>query len=101
VEIEAPGRQSRWLTGFRLLLAVPAFILNSALNSLLLTVGVAGWFAALALGRMPVGLRNAGAHALHYNAQVNGYALLLTDRYPFSGPPVEEPVAPTLFDAWA
>ncbi|HET9675563.1 MAG TPA: DUF4389 domain-containing protein [Gaiellaceae bacterium] len=101
VEIDASGRQSRWVTGFRLLLALPAFILNSALNSLLLTVGVAGWFAALAIGRMPLGLRNAGVHALHYNAQVNAYALLLTDRYPFSGPPVEEPVAPTLFDAWA
>ena len=58
-------------------------------------------FKAGIVGRIPLGLRNAGSHALRYNAQANGYLLLLTDRYPFSGPPVEEPLAPTLFDAWA
>jgi len=45
---------------------------------------------ALFLGRMPVGLRNLGVFALRYSAQVNGYLLLLTDRYPFSGPSLEQ-----------
>ena len=49
-------------------------------------------FAAIATGRMPEGLRNAGAHALRYNARVNAYLSLLTGRYPFSGPPTLEPV---------
>lgn len=92
VHIAPPERQSRWVTFFRFFLGLPAFILNGALNALLLAAGIGGWFAALAIGRMPEGLRNAGAHALRYNAQVNAYATLVTDRYPFSGPPTLEPV---------
>jgi hypothetical protein len=86
------SRQSRWVTLFRFFLALPAFILNGALNWLVIGAGFGGWFAALAIGRMPEGLRNAGAHALRYNAQVSAYASLLTGRYPFSGPPTDEPV---------
>lgn len=92
VHVPPPDRQSRWVTLFRLFLAVPAFLMNVALNSLLFAAGVGGWFAALAIGRIPKGLRNAGAHALRYNAQVNAYELLLTGRYPFSGPPTLEPI---------
>ena len=98
VHIAAPDRQSRWVTFFRLVLGLPAFILNGALNALLVAAGFGGWFAALAIGRMPEGLRNAGAHALRYNEQVNAYAALVTDRYPFSGPPTLEPVETTLAD---
>ena len=101
LEIDGAERQSRWVTGFRFLLAVPALFVNGALSGVLFLAGIGAWFAALAIGRIPHGLRNAGAHALRYNAQTYGYLLLLTDRYPFSGPPVEEPIAPTLFDAWA
>ena len=91
VEVPAPMRQGRWVTFFRFFLGLPAFILNGALNTLLVAAGIGGWFAALAIGRMPQGLRNAGAHALRYNAQVNSYASLVTDRYPFSGPPTLAP----------
>ncbi len=45
-----------------------------------------GWFAALATGRMPSGLRDAGAYGLGYGGQVRAYALLLTDRYPNTDP---------------
>lgn len=106
VHVAPPDRQSRWVTLFRFFLALPAFILNSALNWLLIASGIGGWFAALVIGRMPEGLRNAGAHALRYNAQVNAYATLVTGRYPFSGPPTLEPVeapwaepTPAPFDA--
>jgi hypothetical protein len=37
-------------------------------------------------GRMPRGLRNLLAWWLRYGAQTYGYALLLTPRYPYSGP---------------
>jgi hypothetical protein len=72
-------------------LALPAYVVSSALSWLLYAAAIGGWFAALALGRMPTGLRNAGVHALRYSAQVNAYATLLTDRYPFAGPPVPAP----------
>ncbi|MBA3384698.1 MAG: DUF4389 domain-containing protein [Actinobacteria bacterium] len=94
VYVAPPERQSRWVTFFRFFLGLPAFILSGALSALLIASGIGGWFAALAIGRMPEGLRNAGAHALRYNAQVSAYATLLTDRYPFSGPPTLEPVEP-------
>jgi hypothetical protein len=92
LEVAPPERQSRWVTLFRLFLALPAFTLNSALNVLLYAVGIGGWFAVLAIGRMPEGLRNAGAQAIRYNGQVVSYITLLTGRYPFSGPPTLEPV---------
>ena len=79
----------------------PAFILNGALNTFLIASGIGGWFAALAIGRMPEGLRNAGAYALRYNAQVSAYATLVTARYPFSGPPTLEPVEATWAGAGA
>jgi Domain of unknown function (DUF4389) len=47
---------------------------------------VLGWFASLALGRMPRGLRDAGAYGTGYGAQVLAYALVLTDRYPSTDP---------------
>ena len=60
---------------------------------------IGGWFVSLALGRMPKGLRNLGAWALRYSAEVDSYLYLLTDRYPYSGPwefapPVPAPPEP-------
>ena len=45
-----------------------------------------GWFASLALGRMPNGLRDLAAYGVGYTAQAYAYVLLLTDRYPNSDP---------------
>jgi len=84
--IAPPARQNRWTVGFRIVLAIPAVLINSAYGGLLLVVAVLGWFAALATGAMPLGMRNAGALAIRYGAQANGYLLLLTDAYPYSGP---------------
>lgn len=80
------ARQNRWVTLFRALLAVPAWLLGAAAFGLLFTAAFLGWFASLARGRMPEGLRNAGAYAIGYGAQTNAYLLVLTDRYPYSGP---------------
>jgi hypothetical protein len=86
LELAPPRRQNRWTVAFRLPLAVPAWLAAGAYGSLLWTVAFLGWFAALVTGKMPRSLRNAGAHALRYTAQVNGYTLLLTDAYPYTGP---------------
>ena len=79
-------RQNRWKTGFRLILVFPAFLLLTAYSTLASAVALLGWFSSLARGRMPRGLRNAGALALRYQAQTLGYLLLLTDAYPYGGP---------------
>jgi uncharacterized membrane protein YfbV (UPF0208 family) len=92
--IEGPHSQDRWKVGFRVFLALPALLLNSAYGSLLLLVGVLGWFVSLANAGMPLGMRNAGALALRYAAQTNGYLSLLTDAYPYSGPYQRAPIPP-------
>jgi hypothetical protein len=95
LEIDEPGPQHRLKTLFRLVLAIPAIIVASTLGSLLFFVAVFGWFVSLATGRMPHGLRNAGAYVLRYDAQMYGYAYyLLTDRYPYSGPRADREEAP-------
>jgi len=92
-----PGRQNRWKTLFRGLLAVPAIILEVALFFLLLVAAFLSWFMALATARSPEGLRNVSAWALRYSGQLNAYFYLLTDAYPNSSPlegaePAPEPV---------
>lgn len=96
LELAAPERQSRWSVLFRWLLAVPALFVSGALGTVQAVAGVLGWFAALFTGRMPRGLRNLIAYSLRYASQVNAYALLLTPRYPYSGPaPLTAPTAPS------
>jgi uncharacterized protein DUF4389 len=91
VRIAPPERQNRWKVFFRLALALPAMLLSSAYSNVILLVAVLGWFASLVTARMPLGLRNAGTLALRYSTQVNGYLLLLTDSYPYSGPTAVAP----------
>ncbi|MBS1870430.1 MAG: DUF4389 domain-containing protein [Actinobacteria bacterium] len=88
VELVVGPREAhnRWSVLFRALLALPALAIASAYGLLLATAALLGWFAALVLGRMPIGLRNAAALALRYSEQVNAYLLLVTPRYPYSGP---------------
>ena len=104
VEIDPPAPQRRLSAGFRLVLAIPAFVLSSALagsmalgaaygaavlagiGGLGVAVAMLGWFACLARGRMPRGMRDAAVYAIGYGAQTTAYALLLTDRYPDSTP---------------
>jgi hypothetical protein len=80
------ARQSRWITGFRVILAVPAFIINSALGGALTLCAIYTWFVALLRGSAPWGLRNLMAYALRYSAQANAYLSLVTDAYPHASP---------------
>lgn len=91
IRIAERAPQNRWTVGFRLVLAVPALLLGAAYGSLLVAVALLGWFASLFTGTMPLGLRNAGALAVRYSAQLYGYLFLLTDAYPYSGPNVAPP----------
>jgi hypothetical protein len=111
IRLPAPEAQPRWTTFFRILLAIPALVLASTFGStgqgfsstskssngtgksfkysaagLGVVVGVLGWFAVLARGRMPKGLRDAGAYSVGYHAQALAYLLLVTHRYPNADP---------------
>jgi hypothetical protein len=104
---EEPVVQRRWTVFLRLLLVLPALLVSSALGglsagnlsssrgttrkgtgggALLVVCAVLGWFASLATGRMPKGLRDAGAYSIGYSAQASAYLLLVTDRYPNADP---------------
>jgi hypothetical protein len=103
VEIDPPTTQGRWGAGFRLLLALPALVLTGVLSGgggsgsssgagfsstggTAIVAAFLGWFAILARGRMPRGLRDLVVYGLGYGAQTYGYSLLLTPRYPNSDP---------------
>jgi len=115
LEIDLAPVQSRGRVAARLVLAVPAFLLvavlgggmgggNSAsltssssgsddwwlnawsIGGVASTAAVLAWFAILARGRMPLGLRDLLAYCIGYTAQATGYFLLVTDRYPTTDP---------------
>ncbi len=90
VEIAPPQPQNRWKVAFRIVLAIPAFVIAGALTSgsartyganysygLASVAALFAWFAAMAQARMPRGLRDAVAYGLSYSAQVDAYLFLL------------------------
>jgi hypothetical protein len=82
LELDPPQPQSRWVTFFRIVLVIPAYIFSTVLITVAQVVAVIGWFACLALGRMPKGMRDLTAYCLRYQAQTFAYLFLLTSRYP-------------------
>jgi uncharacterized protein DUF4389 len=112
VELPPPMPQPRWKTLLRLFLALPALIMSVALGGpgfaggtagrggnsgqysgggvsgggLLAVAAFLGWFASLARGRMPRGLRDASAYSLGFGAQAAAYLFLVTERYPDADP---------------
>ncbi len=88
LEIAPPRPQNRWITGFRIILAIPALIVAQVLGYLVQVLAVISWFACLFLGAMPLGLRNLVAWIVRFGAQTHGYVALLTDRYPSFSPDI-------------
>src|SRR5215475_13520962 len=77
-----PVRQRRVVTAFRLLLAIPHFLVLYVLGIAAEVVAVIGWFAALFTGRLPAGLADFLTGWLRWSARVYAYVGLLTDQYP-------------------
>jgi len=110
LEIDPPRPQPRLKTLFRIVLAVPAFLAGAGFSSVMLVAGIGAWWAGLVVGRIPEGLKGLLAWAIRYQAQVYGYFLLLTERYPYTGPdgrgrpevsaPEAEPSAGAAPQAW-
>ena len=94
VTVGPPDKQNRLVTLFRIFLAIPTYILSAALSFVLFAVAFLGWFASLATGRMPTGLRNLGAVSIRYLAQTNAYWYVVTDAYPHSTPTLRPPPEP-------
>lgn len=106
LDVAEPVRQRRLGAAFRAVLVLPFALLAVTLVgvgggprlggysfyfSLFAAVGAAsflGWFVAVALGRMPRGLRDLVLYCLAYTAQVEAYALFLTARFPTADPAI-------------
>jgi hypothetical protein len=113
LEVDPSSRQSRGRVAARFVLAFPALLIAAALGGgawfgdlswaasrssdsalsagwsvggLAATATALAWFASLARGRMPLGLRDLISYCIGYMAQAVGYLLLVTDRYPTSDP---------------
>src|SRR6266536_2144625 len=80
--IERVLGRGRLSVAFRLLLALPQFIVLYVLSLVGSLVLVVGWVAALILGRLPEPIARFLGHVIGYSARVSAYTLLLTDRYP-------------------
>lgn len=80
--VAPPEPQNRWVTFFRVILAIPAHIVATIIGYLAMALAVFAWFFCLFTGGMHGGLRDLLAWTVRFTAQTNGYLFLLTDRYP-------------------
>jgi hypothetical protein len=67
---------------FRIILAIPAFMITYVFRITNNVIALLGWFYALWFGRMHEGMRNTSAWLFRYEVQTTAYLLLLTSRYP-------------------
>ena len=63
LKVEGPDDQRRLVTAFRLVLAIPAFVLGWVLGLVLLVVAFIDWFIALVIGRIPKGMETSACTA--------------------------------------
>ncbi len=77
-----PERQNRWTVAFRLVLAFPlqVVLLVRALGAFVLIV--AGWFAALVMGRLPRAVGRYLANYIVYVTRLGSYTSLMNSAYP-------------------
>jgi hypothetical protein len=81
VEIE-PTRLNRASVFFRLLLAIPAWLVASILAIGVWLAGFPIWLIVLVMGRMPRPLYQASAATIRFQVRCSAYVLLLTSAYP-------------------
>jgi hypothetical protein len=89
--------QRRVTVVFRIILAIPQFVVLIFLGIAGFFVAVIGWFAALFTGRLPDFAHTYLSGLIRWEIRVNAYLFLLTDQYPpFSLEDEEYPVRPIL-----
>lgn len=86
--------QERWRTALRPLLVIFPYILAYVLGVVLEVMALIGWFIALAVARVPRGLRDLSAYCVRFQAQTYAFALFLTDRFPTLSQDVARPAPP-------
>ncbi len=83
LDLEAPtGERDKVSVAFRLILAIPQFLVVWALGIAWAFTTVIAWFAILFTGRYPEPLYDFGVGVLRWSTRVEAYLLLLRDEYP-------------------
>jgi hypothetical protein len=82
VAVGMPAAQSRASVAFRLLLAIPHFLVLYVLGIAASVVAVLGWLCALVTGRLPGFAASYLSGYTRWYCRVGAYLLLLTDAYP-------------------
>jgi hypothetical protein len=101
-EADYVERRSRLTTFFRLLLAIPHFLVLAFWGLAVFFGVIVAWFALLFTGRWPLGLYMFTANYMKYYTRVVGYTYLLTDPYPpFPSGINDEPDYPVRLDVAA
>src|SRR3954468_22219619 len=75
-------QRNRLTVFFRLLLAIPHFIVVGLWGILVYLLVVVAWIVAIFTGRVPDGLHNFMSTWLRYATRVTAYAFLLADPFP-------------------
>src|SRR5438045_3125149 len=75
-------QRNRLTVFFRLLLAIPHFIVVALWGIVTYVLVIVAWVVALFTGRVPDGLHNFIAAWLRYATRVTAYAFLLADPFP-------------------
>ncbi len=101
-----PEQLSRLTTFFRLVLAVPAYIIYGALMIVARIMALLAWFVIVFTGRLPSGMAEVMELPQRYGVRFTAYAyLLITDRYPWfqeeSSAQVEQPAPPAEEVGWS
>jgi hypothetical protein len=79
---DTPEKIARWRPLVHWLLAIPHFLVLSAVGGVVQILAVIAWFAAVFTGRIPDGIQKPIAMYMRYNARVTTYALFQREEYP-------------------
>lgn len=82
LSVPPPGRLNRWAVAFRIILAIPAYVVSVLVGTGLAIASVVIWLILVVGGRMPRPLFQAMASVVRYATRYYGYLLLLTPAYP-------------------
>jgi hypothetical protein len=94
IRFGVPGPQRRGSIALRAVLFVPLLALVGVVGVVGAILAVIGWFAAIALGRLPRWIAVFERKAIAYAIGVNAYVFLLADKYPpFAYPLGDYPIA--------
>jgi len=80
--VDPPEPRNRLTVAFRLLLAIPHFIVLVFILLAWTLTSIVAWFAILITGNYPQALYPFGVGALRWRLRVESYLLLMVDEYP-------------------